>query len=246
MASNYSWHSEKLSNPPNKPSIDDMEAGIGCMLGKVQRLINEILDVMKTNNLLKKGQLDGVRNGMNSWFEKNSGKTFYELIGKYVSESKPVLLKSARDEFEQINNVRKSRNYFVHQFHQDYFKTEESGRVQFLRSKFKVLLDLNNELDRIINRTQQISNKANRELRSKTNVKNNEDRAILFSEMNRIYKKNSKGKMIEANEVITRVCSSRMHRNIWKSMGKGVDKKLNDLGFKTITNNGTLYITGVR
>lgn len=246
MASSYSWHSEKLSSPPKKPNIDDIEAGIGCMLGKVQRLINEILDVMKTNDLLKKGQMDGVRNGINSWFENGSGKTFYELIGKYISESKSVLLKSTKDEFNQINNVRKRRNYFVHQFHQDYFETEESERVQFLISKFKVLLDLNNELDRIINRTQQISNKVNRDLRSKVNVKNNEDRAMLFREMNRIYKKNSKGKMIEANEVITRVCSSKMHRDIWKSMGKDVKKKLNDLGFNTSIKDGILYITGVR
>ena len=237
MVSAYNWHDAELAGCPKKPKIDDLESGIGCMLGEVQMLTHRILVVLKINKLMEQGRVDSAAREVEEWFDGLSEETFYRLIVRYVRKGGCFDPDAAQREWRQMNDVRKKRNYFVHQFHKDYFETEDQKKKEFLRKRFNELRNLVGEIRRISSRTDNILRKVEKGCRSKANVQRNQAEQELRRGISEVIAQHGRGGWADVSLLRDRLDGEALA--LWDGMsGKSYDK-LKGLGFRVRVKNGT-------
>ena len=237
MSSGYNWHDAVLAECPKKPKIDDLESGIGCMLGEVQMLICRILGVLYINRLMEHNQLDDAMQDVDDWLDGLSEETFYRLIKRYVRNGGLFDPDAAQREWRQMNDVRERRNYFVHQFHKDYIATDEQKKMEFLRKRFNELRSLIGEIRRISNRTDNILKKVEKGCRSKANVQRNRAEQMLRSEISEIIDRYGRGGWADVSLVRGRLDGEALA--LWDGMPGKSYEKLDNLGFVTGLKKGT-------
>lgn len=235
----YSWDLKSLPKVPDKPRIEDMDAGIGFMLRKIQWLTDEIVKVMASNKLLKAKDPRLVENNIDEWMVSCSGKSFYKLIESYVVDLKQLDKRSLERVSVKLDVIRTKRNYYVHQFYRDYAsrQSEDAGSVEsFLRKQMISLVELIGTINHAGNEANNIFRRVDSKVKAKKNEQRTADLNSLKSVISGIIRKRQtytkyKEGFVLVSTVVNDLVRSES-KNEWERMpGKPADK-LESLGFE--------------